>query len=80
MRNHVAYHCDVNNRYTFINKRNKVVSLILFYYIRFALNNQALLKAFFINNESVTKNEYDKNMKELADKLKELNDKSEKNN
>ena len=39
-----------------------------------------LLKYFFVNNESVTKNEYDKNMKELADKLKELNEKSEKNN
>ena len=39
-----------------------------------------LLKDFFINNKSVTKNEYDKNMKELADKLKELNNKSEKNN
>ena len=39
-----------------------------------------LLKDFFINNESVTKNEYDKNMKELADKLKELKDKLEKNN
>ena len=39
-----------------------------------------LLKDFFINNDSVTKNEYNKNMKELADKLKELNDKSEKNN
>ena len=39
-----------------------------------------LLKNFFINNESVTKNEYDKNMKELADKLKELKEKSEKNN
>ena len=39
-----------------------------------------LLKDFFVNNESVTKNEYDKNMKELADKLKELNEKSEKNN
>ena len=38
-----------------------------------------LLKDFFINNESVTKNEYDKNIKELADKLKELNEKSEKN-
>jgi len=33
-----------------------------------------LLKDFFINNESVTKNEYNKNMKELADKLKELNE------
>ena len=39
-----------------------------------------LLKDFFINNESVTKNEYDKNMKELADKLKDLKEKSEKNN
>jgi hypothetical protein len=39
MRNHVARLRDVNNRYTFVNKRNKVVSLILFYYIRFALNN-----------------------------------------
>ena len=39
-----------------------------------------LLKDFFINNESVTKNEYDKNMKELAEKLKELKEKSEKNN
>ena len=39
-----------------------------------------LLKEFFVNNESVTKNEYDKNMKELADKLKELNEKTEKNN
>lgn len=39
-----------------------------------------LLKDFFINNELVTKNEYDKNMKELADKLKELKEKSEKNN
>jgi len=38
-----------------------------------------LLKDFFINNELVTKNEYDKNIKELADKLKELNEKSEKN-
>ena len=39
-----------------------------------------LLKDFCINNESVTKNEYDKNMKELADKLKKLKEKSEKNN
>lgn len=39
-----------------------------------------LLKDFFINNELVTKNEYDKNMKDLADKLKELNVKLEKNN
>jgi hypothetical protein len=39
-----------------------------------------LLKDFFVNNESVTKNEYDKNMKDLADKLKELNEKAEKNN
>ena len=38
-----------------------------------------LLKDFFINNESVTKNEYDKNMKDLADKLKELNEKIENN-
>ena len=38
-----------------------------------------LLKDFFVNNESVTKNEYDKNIKELADRLKELNEKSEKN-
>lgn len=34
-----------------------------------------LLKEFFVNNESVTKNEYDKNMKELADKLKGLKEK-----
>lgn len=39
-----------------------------------------LLKDFFVNNESVTKNEYDKNMKELADKLKELKEKLEKSN
>ena len=39
-----------------------------------------LLKDFFVNNESVTKNEYDKNMKELAEKLKDLKEKSEKNN
>ena len=36
-----------------------------------------LLKDFFANNESVTKNEYDKNIKDLADKLKELKEKSE---
>lgn len=36
-----------------------------------------LLKDFFINNESVTKNEYDKNMKELADRLKELKEENE---
>lgn len=39
-----------------------------------------LLKEFFVNNESVTKNEYDKNMKELADKLKRLKEKLKKNN
>lgn len=39
-----------------------------------------LLKDFFVSNESVTKNEYNKNMKELADKLKELNEKTENNN
>ena len=39
-----------------------------------------LLKDFFVNNESVTKNEYDKNIKELADKLKELSEKAEVNN
>lgn len=39
-----------------------------------------LLKDFFINNESVTKNEYDKNIKELAEKLKNLKEKSEKSN
>lgn len=39
-----------------------------------------LLKYFFINNESVTKNEYEKNVKELADKLKELSEKVEENN
>ena len=36
-----------------------------------------LLKDFFANNESVTKNEYDKNIKDLADKLNELKEKSE---
>ena len=39
-----------------------------------------LLKDFFVNNESVTKNEYDKNIKELADKLKKISEKSEENN
>lgn len=39
-----------------------------------------LLKDFFINNESVTKNEYEKNIKELDDKLKELSEKVEENN
>lgn len=39
-----------------------------------------LLKDFFINNESVTKNEYEKNVKELANKLKELSVKVEENN
>lgn len=39
-----------------------------------------LLKDFFVNNESVTKNEYDKNIKELADKLKELSEKTKENN
>ena len=39
-----------------------------------------LLKDFFINNEAVTKNENDKKMKELTDRLKELKEKSEKNN
>lgn len=39
-----------------------------------------LLKDFLINNESVTKNEYDKNMKELAEKLKDLKEKAEKSN
>ena len=34
----------------------------------------------FINNESVTKNEYEKNVKELANKLKELSVKVEENN
>lgn len=36
-----------------------------------------LLKEFFDNNESVTKNEYDKNMKALVDKLKALKEKLE---
>lgn len=36
-----------------------------------------LIKDFFINNENVTKSEYDKNTKELVDKLKELKEKSE---
>ena len=39
-----------------------------------------LLKKFFISNELVTKNQYDKNMKEFVDKIKELKEKSEKNN
>ena len=39
-----------------------------------------LIKDFFINNENVTKNEYDKNTKELVDKLKELKEKSEESN
>lgn len=39
-----------------------------------------LLKDFFINNESITKNEYDKNMKELANNLKQLSEKIEENN
>lgn len=39
-----------------------------------------LLKDFFVNNESVTKNEHDKNIKELADKLKKLSEKPEGNN
>lgn len=39
-----------------------------------------LIKAFFINNENVTKSEYDKNTKELVDKLKELKEKSEESN
>lgn len=42
--------------------------------------NMNLLKDFLINNQSVTKNEYDKNMKELVDKLKELKELKEKNN
>jgi len=40
----------------------------------------SLLKDLFANNESVTKNEYDKNVKEFADKLKELKGKSEERN
>lgn len=39
-----------------------------------------LIKDFFINNENVTKSEYDKNTKELVDKLKELKEKSEESN
>lgn len=39
-----------------------------------------LLKDFFINNETVTKNEYDKNIKQLVDRLKELKENSEENN
>lgn len=39
-----------------------------------------LLKDFFVKNESVTKNGYDKNIKELAVKLKELSEKAEVNN
>mgnify|MGYP000543385829 FL=1 len=39
-----------------------------------------LIKYFFINNENVTKSEYDKNTKELVDKLKELKEKSEESN
>lgn len=39
-----------------------------------------LIKDFFINNENVTKSEYDKNMKELVDKLKELKEKLEESN
>lgn len=39
-----------------------------------------LIKDFFINNENVTKSEYDKNTKELVDKLKELQEKSEESN
>lgn len=38
-----------------------------------------LLKDFFDNNESVTKNAYDKNMKDLVNKLKELKENSEEN-
>ena len=39
-----------------------------------------LIKDFFINNENVTKSEYDKNTKELVDKLKELKEMSEESN
>ena len=39
-----------------------------------------LIKDFFINNENVTKSEYDQNTKELVDKLKELKEKSEESN
>lgn len=38
-----------------------------------------LLKEFFDNNESATKNEYDKNMKDLVDKLEKLKERSEEN-
>ena len=48
-------------------------------FLYFQKETMNLLKDFFINNESVTKNEYDKNMKDFADKLKELNEKIENN-
>lgn len=39
-----------------------------------------LIKDFFINNENITKNEYDKNIRDLVNKLKELKEKSEDSN